>query len=75
MALTRPRAALFGDTGAAGGTITGAYSAKRLDQGHANGQLISLAMLAEALWKQGMDIYSDYDNRLLAAKSVSKDFA
>ncbi|MDQ3815092.1 MAG: discoidin domain-containing protein, partial [Armatimonadota bacterium] len=37
------------------------------DQGHAHGQLISLAMLAEALWKQGIDIYSDYDNRLLAA--------
>jgi hypothetical protein len=37
------------------------------DQGHAHGQLLSLAMLAEALWKQGIDIYSDLDNRLLAA--------
>jgi hypothetical protein len=37
------------------------------DQGHAHGQLISLAMLAEALWKQGIDIYSDLDNRLLTA--------
>jgi len=37
------------------------------DQGHAHGQLVSLAMLAEALWKQGIDIYSDYDDRLLAA--------
>ena len=37
------------------------------DQGHAHGQLLSLAMLAEALWKQGIDIYSDFDNRLLAA--------
>lgn len=37
------------------------------DQGHAHGQLFSLAMLAEALWKQGIDIYADYDNRLLAA--------
>jgi hypothetical protein len=37
------------------------------DQGHAHAQLISLAMLAEALWKQGIDIYSDYDNRLLTA--------
>lgn len=36
------------------------------DQGHAHGQLASLAMLAEALWKQGIDIYSDHDNRLLA---------
>ena len=37
------------------------------DQGHAHGQLKSLSMLAEALWKQGIDIYSDFDNRLLAA--------
>ncbi len=37
------------------------------DQGHAHAQLLSLAMLAEALWKQGIDIYCDYDNRLLAA--------
>ncbi|MBW8898595.1 MAG: discoidin domain-containing protein [Massilia sp.] len=37
------------------------------DQGHFHGQLKSLVMLAEALWKQGIDIYSDFDNRLLAA--------
>jgi hypothetical protein len=37
------------------------------DQGHAHGQLKSLAMLAEALWKQGIDLYSDLDDRLLAA--------
>jgi hypothetical protein len=37
------------------------------DQGHAHGQLKSLAMLAEALWKQGIDVYADFDNRLLAA--------
>ncbi|WP_050027587.1 RICIN domain-containing protein [Verrucomicrobium sp. BvORR034] len=37
------------------------------DQGHAHGQLFSLSMLAEALWKQGIDVYSDYNNRLLAA--------
>ncbi|HSI07106.1 MAG: DUF1349 domain-containing protein [Rariglobus sp.] len=37
------------------------------DQGHFHGQLVSLAILAEALWKQGIDIYSDYDNRLLTA--------
>jgi hypothetical protein len=37
------------------------------DQGHAHGQLLSLAMLAEALWKQGIDVYSDFDNRLLSA--------
>jgi regulation of enolase protein 1 (concanavalin A-like superfamily) len=37
------------------------------DQGHAHGQLFSLAMLAEALWKQGIDVYTDSNNRLLAA--------
>jgi len=37
------------------------------DQGHFHGQLKSLTMLAEALWKQGIDIYSDLDDRLLAA--------
>ncbi|AMP00207.1 F5/8 type C domain protein [Collimonas arenae] len=37
------------------------------DQGHAYGQLKSLTMLAEALWKQGIDIYSDLDDRLLVA--------
>jgi hypothetical protein len=37
------------------------------DQGHAHGQLRSLVMLAEALWKQGIDVYSDFDDRLLAA--------
>jgi len=37
------------------------------DQGHAHGQLLSLTMLAEALWKQGIDVYSELDNRLLAA--------
>lgn len=36
------------------------------DQGHAHGQLVSLSMLAEALWKQGIDVYSDLDQRLLA---------
>ncbi|WP_428243887.1 discoidin domain-containing protein [Gynuella sp.] len=37
------------------------------DQGHAHGQLRALVMLAEALWSQGIDIYSDFDNRLLSA--------
>ncbi|HSH93174.1 MAG TPA: alginate lyase family protein, partial [Roseimicrobium sp.] len=37
------------------------------DQGHGQVQLFSLTMLAEALWKQGIDIYPDYNNRLLAA--------
>ncbi len=37
------------------------------DQGHSYGQLRSLVMLADVLWSQGIDIYSDLDNVLLAA--------
>jgi len=37
------------------------------DQGHFHTQLKALTMLAEALWKQGIDVYSDLDHRLLAA--------
>jgi hypothetical protein len=37
------------------------------DQGHNYGQLLSLTMLSEALWKQGLDVYSDNNNRLLAS--------
>jgi hypothetical protein len=37
------------------------------DQGHAHGQLRALVMLAEALWKQGIDVHSDLGDRLLAA--------
>jgi len=44
----------------------GAIGDSGRDQGHAHGQMVSLATLAEALWKQGIDIYSDFDNRLLA---------
>lgn len=36
------------------------------DIGHAHGQFLCMAMLSEALWKQGIDIYSEMDNRLLA---------
>lgn len=43
----------------------GALGDSGRDQGHAHGQMVSLAILAEALWKQGIDIYSDFDNRLL----------
>jgi hypothetical protein len=36
------------------------------DQGHSYGQLMHLAWIAEVYWKQGVDVYSDLDNRLLA---------
>lgn len=36
------------------------------DQGHSHGMWGSLAFAAEVLWKQGLDLYSELDNRLLA---------
>ncbi|MDF7823619.1 carbohydrate-binding protein [Pontiellaceae bacterium B12227] len=34
---------------------------------HSHGQLQLLAWIAEAFWKQGVDVYAEHDNRLLAA--------
>jgi hypothetical protein len=34
---------------------------------HDQGQLMLMAWAAEAFWNQGVDVYSEYDNRLLAA--------
>lgn len=36
------------------------------DQGHAYGHLLQMAFMAEVFWKQGVDVYSEADNRLLA---------
>ncbi|WP_159455924.1 RICIN domain-containing protein [Chitinophaga eiseniae] len=36
------------------------------DQGHSHGMWSSLAFAAEVLWKQGLDLYTELDNRLLA---------
>jgi fibronectin type 3 domain-containing protein len=36
------------------------------DQGHAHGMWGNLAFAAEVLWKEGIDLYSELDNRLLA---------
>jgi hypothetical protein len=37
------------------------------DAGHVYGGFQSAAFIAECAWKQGIDLYSDLDNRLLAA--------
>ncbi|WP_217575777.1 alginate lyase family protein [Streptomyces sp. GbtcB7] len=37
------------------------------DQGHAFGELLHLAFVAEVAWKQGVDLYAAENNRLLAA--------
>jgi len=45
---------------------TGEIGESARDQGHAYGQWLSLAFVAEVMWKQGIDIYSYLDNRLAA---------
>jgi regulation of enolase protein 1 (concanavalin A-like superfamily) len=45
---------------------TGEHGESGRDQGHAYGMYNGLAFVAEVLWKQGVDVYSDSDNRLLA---------
>ncbi|WP_159885644.1 alginate lyase family protein [Paenibacillus puerhi] len=44
---------------------TGQISESGRDQVHALGGLGNLIMVAEMAWKQGVDLYSDADNRLL----------
>lgn len=36
------------------------------DQGHSYGQLLNFAFIAEVFWKQGVDVFSELDNRVLA---------
>jgi fibronectin type 3 domain-containing protein len=36
------------------------------DEGHSYGTLLGMAVISEIAWKQGIDLYSDLDNRLLA---------
>jgi len=45
---------------------TGEMGETGRDQGHAYGTLLGLAFTAEVAWKQGVDLYSELDNRLLA---------
>jgi hypothetical protein len=45
---------------------TGEMGETGRDAGHAYGDLLGKAFLAECVWKQGIDLYSEWDNRLLA---------
>jgi len=45
---------------------TGQMGETGRDAGHAYGDLLGKAFLAECAWKQGIDLYSEWDNRLLA---------
>jgi hypothetical protein len=45
---------------------TGEMGETGRDAGHAYGDLLGKVFLAECAWKQGIDLYSEWDNRLLA---------
>lgn len=45
---------------------SGEHGESGRDQGHSHGMWSSLAFAAEVFWKQGLDLYSELDNRLLA---------
>ncbi|HEY8903079.1 MAG TPA: RICIN domain-containing protein, partial [Chthoniobacterales bacterium] len=45
---------------------TGEMGETGRDAGHLYGGLLGAAFISEVAWKQGIDLYSDFDNRLLA---------
>lgn len=45
---------------------TGQLGETGRDRGHAYGMLDGLAFVSECVWKQGVDLYGEMDNRLLA---------
>lgn len=56
----------IGSTGFKNTLPSGENGESARDQGHAHGMWGNLAFAAEVLWKQGLDLYSELDNRLLA---------
>jgi len=45
------------------------------DEGHWAGQITALAWNAEVAWKQGIDVYGDLGNRMLAAGELYSQYA
>lgn len=56
----------IGSTGFKNTLPSGENGESARDQGHSHGTWSSLAFAAEVLWKQGLDLYSELENRLLA---------
>ncbi|MFC0771629.1 RICIN domain-containing protein [Terrimonas alba] len=56
----------IGSTGFKNTLPSGEHGESGRDQGHSHGMWSSIAFAAEVLWKQGLDMYSELDNRLLA---------
>lgn len=55
------------DTGLRGTFSNGQVVDTGRDQGHAKLYLVNLAQIGEICWKQGVDVFSVLDNRILAA--------
>jgi hypothetical protein len=53
-------------SGLANTLATGEMGETGRDAGHAYGDLLGKVFIAECAWKQGIDLYSEWDNRLLA---------
>jgi len=53
-------------TGFANTLSNGEHGETGRDQGHSYAHLLQMSFMAEILWKQGIDIYAERDNRLLA---------
>ncbi len=56
----------IGSTGIKNTLPSGEHGESGRDQGHSHGMWSGMAFTAEVFWKQGIDLYSELDNRLLA---------
>jgi hypothetical protein len=56
----------FATTGLRNTSSNGEHGETGRDQGHSYGHILAMATAAEVFWKQGIDVYSELDNRLLA---------
>ncbi|MEY4488317.1 MAG: hypothetical protein RIQ79_825 [Verrucomicrobiota bacterium] len=56
----------FPSTGFVNTLTNGEHGETGRDQGHSYGQMLAMAFTSEVLWKQGIDVFSERDNRILA---------
>ncbi|MEO7100633.1 MAG: RICIN domain-containing protein [Luteolibacter sp.] len=56
----------FASTGLRNSASNGEHGETGRDQGHSYGHTLAMATAAEVFWKQGIDVFSENDNRLLA---------
>ena len=56
----------FPSTGFQNSLTNGEHGETGRDQGHSYAHLLQMSFMSEVLWKQGIDVFSERDNRLLA---------